>query len=60
MKWLVKFRSQQHQCCPDLYYWVAHTQEVEAPNEAQARAQILESWRWRGPIEVKTVEKISD
>lgn len=60
MKWRVRFGHEQHQCCPDLYYWVVHTREVEAESEQQARDQIINAWGWDGRVEIKQVEEINE
>lgn len=60
MKWRVKFRHEQHQCCPDLHYWVVHTQEVQAMDEQCAIKHIQDTWGWDGRVQIKKVEKIHD
>jgi len=60
MKWRVRFRHEQHQCCPDLYYWIVRTQEVEADNEMAAENKIMDTWGWDGRVEIKHTERIDD
>jgi len=42
MRYEVKFRVQQHQCCPSAFYWIGKTVEVEAESLELAEQRIRE------------------
>lgn len=42
MKWEVKIRVQQHQCCPPKFYWLVRDIEVEADNQELAEQRVKE------------------
>lgn len=60
MKWQVRFRQQQQNCCPPGKYWVVRTEIVESPTAQQAQAQVMSSWRYNHPIEIKDVKEFKD
>ena len=60
MKYQVRFRQQQQNCCPPKKYWLVRTEVVEADSPEQAQQQVEHAWRYNHAIEIKTVEEIND
>lgn len=60
MKWRVRFRQEQQNCCPPGKYWLVRTSEVEADSEEEAKKQVMHGWRYNHKIEIKSVERVSN
>lgn len=56
MKYEVKFRVQQHQCCPPKFYWIGKVIEVEAPSPELAKQRVQELTATQ-IVEIKSIKE---